>query len=176
MCDGVRETLCAVGCGRCLTPRRPTALSVLDEKVMRLIPRVQEANSISKALGKGLTFKAKLVANHKRSVVDEDDLVCARLLHTHTRAHSASQRACPCADRIWTPCCRWCGQGPVTETLLYVRVEHPDPAVPPAMWEHDKFMDRLYRMEEMYQVRGCSRARSAPAGASTDAPVAWAGV
>lgn len=46
---------------------------------MRLIPRVQEANSISKALDKGLAFKAKLVANHKRSVVDEDDLVRACL-------------------------------------------------------------------------------------------------
>ena len=41
--------------------------SLLDEKLLKTIPLVNEANAISEELGKGMSFTVKLMANHLAS-------------------------------------------------------------------------------------------------------------
>lgn len=101
--------------------------SLLDEKLLKTIPLVNEANAISEELTRNVSFEVKLMPNMHKAVKppalfddeeqeDQEDL----------------------------------------DTEVYVRVEQTgeaDSAAPlaPTYWHYDKFMNRLYIMREMYQ-------------------------
>jgi Kinesin protein 1B len=105
--------------------------SLLDEKLLKTIPLVNEANAYSEELGVGLAFSVKLMSLPGRkpavaaSGAGDDD----------SSQHSA-----------------------VLDTDVFVRVDTSVSATfaTPAQssqkfWTYDKFMDRLYNMREMYQ-------------------------
>ena len=98
--------------------------SVLDEKLLKTIPLVNEANAMADEMGKKDVFEVKLMPNMEKDAVyeatefdDEEDVA----------------------------------QKEAMDTEVYVRVHQKGSEAPPAQWHYDKFMNRLYIMREMYQ-------------------------
>lgn len=109
--------------------------SLLDEKVLKTIPLVNEANAISDELSKGMNFGVKLLATQTapRPVFDE--------------AGDGAEEAKGSSEMM---------------TDVFVRVEFEGGNRPTIMWHYDKFMNRLYIMREMYsQFVECGRDVSA---------------
>jgi len=97
--------------------------SLLDEKLLKTIPLVNEANAIADELKKEQMFEVKLMPNmHKEAVLSEFD------------DEDEDQQAKEAMD-----------------TEVYVRVHTKGSDAPPNLWHYDKFMNRLYIMREMYQ-------------------------
>lgn len=122
------------------------SLSLLDEKLLKAIPLVNEANAYSEQLGVGLGFSVKLMSIPGKKVLGGAG---------GGDPASAEEEG---------------KQAPVLDTDVFVRVDpHPSPGgqqttaskfstpfVPGStqkFWGYDKFVDRLYNMREMYQVR-----------------------
>ncbi len=98
--------------------------SLLDEKLLRTIPLVNEANAYADEMTRGVVFTVKLMSNPGK------------------KAHWASKKS-EDGDE---------GEVFVLDTDVYVRVDSTDHTEPQRFWIYDKFMDRLYSMREMYQV------------------------
>jgi len=98
--------------------------SLLDEKLLKTIPLVNEANAISDELQRNMTFSVKLMANPNRQRksyrIDSDD----------------EDEEEDDADHL--------------DTEVYVRVEFTDESQAVAMWEYEAFVDRLFLMRELY--------------------------
>lgn len=96
--------------------------SLLDEKLLKTIPLVNEANATAEELGKSQTFEVKLMANQNKSssksLEDEEEGVMQTEL----------------------------------DTEVYVVVHDSNPKIPDMFWHYDKFVNRLYIMREMYQL------------------------
>ena len=104
--------------------------SLLDEKLLKTIPLVNEANAIADELNKEQMFEVKLMPNmHKEAVLSEFD-----------DEDEAAKEA--------------------MDTEVYVRVHTKGSDAPPNLWHYDKFMNRLYIMREMYQQSQASGGES----------------
>ena len=113
--------------------------SLLDEKLLKTIPLVNEANAYSDELGVGIAFSVKLMSvpgrkpnTNANSGAGDDDA-------NDQRAHS------------------------LLETDVFIRVDGTVVSATAAavkasqsssqkFWNYDKFMDRLYNMREMFQT------------------------
>jgi hypothetical protein len=96
--------------------------SLLDEKLLKTIPLVNEGNAIADELSKNAMLELRLMANQRKSLwtgeEDEDGDVAPEPL----------------------------------DTEVYVRVAPKDGTGLEGLWHYDDFMDRLYAMREMYQA------------------------
>ena len=125
--------------------------SLLDEQLLRTIPLVNEANAISDEIERGMTFSIKLMANRAKAklaaIVDGGggDTGSNGIGGGSGGSTNASPTGAGGAD----------GDNFVSylETEIWIKVENRlEPELPDMMWSHEKFMNRLYLMREMYQT------------------------
>lgn len=108
--------------------------SLLDEKLLKTIPLVTEANAISDELGKGMVFEPKLMANTNK-------------VKKAAQAGDGGSSDDGGSGGSGT----YKGQESELDTEVFIRVEHKDGSAPVAFWPHSKFVGRLYSMREVYQ-------------------------
>ena len=104
--------------------------SLLDEKLLKTLPLVNEANAMSDELGRRMSFEPKIMAV----------------------AGSTAKKGAFLARRGGGG-----GEGdaaakPELDSDIHVRVEFLDGGHAAALWPHAKFMAKLYGMREMYQA------------------------
>ncbi len=96
--------------------------SLLDEKLRKTIPMVNEANATADELAKNALLELRLMANQRKGLwtgeEDEDGEVAPEPL----------------------------------DTEVYVRVAPKEGSGLEGLWHYDDFMERLYAMREMYQA------------------------
>jgi len=96
--------------------------SLLDEKLLKTIPMVNEANAIADELSKNALLELRLMTNQRKGLwtaeADEDGEVAPEPL----------------------------------DTEVYVRVAPKEGPGLEGLWHYDDFMDRLYAMREYYQA------------------------
>lgn len=112
--------------------------SLLDEKLLKTIPLVNEANAISDELGKGMVFSVKLMANQSAALRE------VKQIDTDSEASGGEEEKKGDDDDDEDADKR------VLDTEVFVRVEYTTEKRPVSMWVYDKFMGRLYSMREMY--------------------------
>ena len=121
-------------------------LSLLDEKVRKTSPYVNEANAMAEELGRHVLFAPKLMM-----------VVGGAKKGAEGGAGDASE-----------------SKGADLDADLFIIVDFPGGAPQaPARWTHAKFMDRLYAMKEIYQAwlengRSLAGTDFAKAGAGAD--------
>ena len=125
--------------------------SLLDEKLLKTIPLVNEANAYSDEIGAGLTFSVKLMTIPGRKPGAAPSVTATQTDDDHDDRPNAS----------------------LLDTDVFIRVdaarEAGAAAAGPAFmqaasqkfWSYGKFSDRLYNMREMYQVCVCTFVRMA---------------
>jgi hypothetical protein len=96
--------------------------SLLDEKLLKTIPLVNEANAIADELKKNVLLELRLMANLRKNLWTGD----------------------PDDDGDVAP--------EPMDTEVYVRAAPREGTGIEALWHYDDFMERLYAMREMYQA------------------------
>eukprot|EP00945_MAST-04E_sp_MAST-4E-sp1_P003988 g3988.t1 len=107
---------------------------VIEGQLTASLPLVSEVNAYAKAFGKALSFSAKLVADHSKSILALPNV-----------SKSAGSKKEDAAEQL-----------EVGVEVVPVKKSGPKASTIPVMWNYDKFMARLYLMREMYRsyVRG----------------------
>ena len=99
--------------------------SLLDEKLLKTIPLVNEANAISDELQRNMAFSVKLMANPNRQRA-------SRRIDTDDEEEEPEDML----EHL--------------DTEVYVRVEFTAEERPVVMWVCEHFVDRLFLMRELY--------------------------